>query len=425
MLIIVFAALILLLGLGFPIFVALGGLSMGLLLEHGTPPVVIAQLLVSKLNSGTIVAIPFFVMAAQLMERGGIARALIEFAECVVGHRRGGLALTCIAATTIFSAISGSSVATALAMATVLVPVMLERGYPRPFAVGVVGSAGTLGILIPPSLALVVYGLVAEASIPRLFLAGVVPGLLQALLFGLFIVFYARRSNMAVTEQKSLGETVRAFTRAVPALIIPVLIFVGIYGGYTTIAEAAALAAFLSAVTSISVYRGCKLSESVPIIAEALQRSAAIIVIVMAALLFGHWLTETGMPARLVELVTSIDLKAWQFLLLMNVVMLVMGMVLEGIAIILITVPLVLPLLQQFEIDLVHYAIIVVLNIELAMLAPPIGLNLYVLSGISKAPVAEVVKGVFPFFLLMLLLLVLVTYLPVLSVGLPSYFFGS
>ena len=417
---IVIVLLLVLLFMGLPIFVALGGLSMILLILGHTPGISAAQVVIDKLNSQTILAVPFFVIAAQFMERGGIAKSLINMAEVWLGWLRGGLALTCVGATTVFAAISGSSVATALAMATILVPAMLERGYPRPFAVGVVGASGTLGILIPPSLILVIYGLIAEASIPRLFLAGIVPGLLQGLLFTIFILFFAQQKKLPRRDLPRLSEFISANLKAIPAVIIPVVIFVGIYGGYATIAEAAGLSAFLAIVVSLVVYRGCTISEVIPITALAMRRSAAIIMIVVAALLFGHWLTETRMPVKLIELVTSVDLKAWQFLLIMCGIMLILGTVLEGLSIVLITLPLVLPLLKQFEIDPVHYAIIVVINIEVAMLTPPVGLNLFVLSGVSKAPLSEVIKGILPFLGLMIILLLGVTFIPNLSLYLPS-----
>ncbi len=424
MLVLVFAALLLLLFLGLPIFAALGGLSMLLLLWSGTPGISVAQVAVDKLNGETILAVPFFVIAAQFMERGGIAKSLIEMAEAWLGWLRGGLALTCVGATTIFAAVSGSSVATALAMATILVPAMLARGYDRPFALGVVGASGTLGILIPPSIILIIYGLIAEASIPRLFLAGVVPGLLQGLLFAIFILYYAKSRNLARRDPPDLRSFLLANLRGLPALAIPLLIFVGIYGGYATISESAALAAVLSIVVSLGIYRGCSLRDVLPATGIAMRRSASIIMIVVAAFLFGHWLMESRMPARLVEFVTSIDLKAWQFLLLMNLAMLVLGTVLEGLSIVLITVPLVMPLFAQFNIDPVHYAIIVVVNIEMAMLTPPVGLNLFVLSGVSKAPVSEVIRGILPFLGLMALLLLSVTFIPGLALMLPNLVFN-
>ncbi|MEQ9055269.1 MAG: TRAP transporter large permease [Roseovarius confluentis] len=423
MLALVFAALLLLLFVGIPIFAALGGLSMVLLMASGTPAISVAQVTVDKLNGETILAVPFFVIAAQFMDRGGIATSLSAMAEAWLGWLRGGLALTCVGATTVFAAVSGSSVATALAMATILVPAMLARGYDRPFALGVVGASGTLGILIPPSIILVIYGLIAEVSIPRLFLAGVVPGLLQGVLFAIFILFYARAKNLPRSDPPDLRTFLLANLRAIPALAIPLLIFIGIYGGYATISESAALAAILSILVSLVVYRGCGVRDVLPIASTAMIRSASIIMIVVAAFLFGHWLTESRMPARLVDFVVEIDLKAWQFLILMNLTMLLLGTVLEGLSIVLITLPLVLPLFRQFGIDPVHYAIIVVVNIEMAMLTPPVGLNLFVLSGVSKAPVSEVIRGILPFLGLMAILLLAVTFVPALALTLPGLVF--
>lgn len=416
-----FLGLLLLLLIGLPIFAALGGLSMALLLLHGTPGVSIAQVSIDKLNGATIVAIPFFVIAAQFMERGGIAKALIDMSEAWLGWLRGGLALTCVGATCVFAAVSGSSVATALAMATILVPAMVQRGYDRPFALGVVGASGTLGILIPPSIILIIYGLIAEVSIPRLFLAGVVPGLIQALLFTAFILFYAYRKGLPKAPSQSVNHFVMANLRALPAVTIPVVIFVGIYGGYATIAEAAGLAALLSILVSLFVYRGCTWTEVLAITAIAVRKSAAIIMIVLAALLFSHWLTETRVPVHIVEAISEYNLQAWQFLVIICVIMLLLGTVLEGLSIVLIIVPIVLPLLAYFDIDPIQFAIIVVVSIEIAMLTPPIGLNLFVLAGVSKAPVTEVIKGVLPFLLLMVVLLGLVTFVPALSLGLPDW----
>ena len=424
MLIAVFAALLALLFLGLPIFAALGGLSLVLLLFGHTPGISVAQVAIDKLNGETLLAVPFFVIAAQFMERGGIAKSLIDMAEAWLGWLRGGLGLTCVGATTVFAAVSGSSVATALAMATILVPAMLARGYDRPFALGVVGASGTLGILIPPSIILVIYGLIAEVSIPRLFLAGIVPGLLQGLLFAIFIMTYARLKVLPRRDPPGGAAFIEANLLALPALLIPMVIFVGIYGGYATIAEAAGLAALLSIIVSLTVYRGCGWRDVLPVTAIAMRRSAAIIMIVIAALLFGHWLTETRMPARLVEFVTTIELEGWQFLLFMNLVMLLLGTVLEGLSIVLITVPLVLPLFSHFDIDPVHYAIIVVINIEMAMLTPPVGLNLFVLSGVAKAPLSEVIRGILPFLALMAILLLSVTFIPALSLTLPGLVFG-
>lgn len=272
-----------------------------------------------------------------------------------------------------------------------------------------------LGILIPPSIILVIYGLIAEVSIPRLFLAGVVPGLLQGVLFAILILFYAHVKKLPRSDTPALKTFLVTNIKAIPALAIPLLIFIGIYGGYATISKSAALAAILSILVSLVIYRGCGVRDILPI--------ASIIMIVVAPFLFGHWLTESRMPARLVDFVVEIDLKAWQFLILMNLAMLLLGTVLEGLSIVLITLPLVLPLFRQFGIYPVHYAIIVVVNIEIAMLTPPVGLNLFVLSGVSKAPVSEVIRGILPFLGLMVLLLLAITFVPALALTLPSLVF--
>ena len=418
-------ALLVLLALGIPIYAALGGLAAVLLLFHGTPPVAVAQIILDKLNSGSIIAIPFFVLAAAFMERGGMARALVDASEGWLGGVRGGLALVCVAATTVFAAVSGSSVATAMAMSAVLAPAMLARGYPRPFALGVIGASGTLGILIPPSLVLIIYGIIAEQSIPRLFLAGVIPGLLQAGLFAVFALLYARHKNLPAPSPQPIIQVVRHSALALPALAVPAVVFIGIYGGIATVAEAAALAAGLALIAGRFFYGGLTWRQAPETAAAAMRRAAVVIIIVGGAVLFAHWLTETGAPQRLVAVVADSGVSALEFLILMNLIMLVLGAVLEGVSIILITVPLILPVLGQLGIDPIHYAVIVVINIELAMLTPPVGLNLYVLAGAAKAPVGEVARGTLPFLLLTLLLLALITLFPQISLWLPERAFGT
>lgn len=413
-----------LLAAGLPIYLTLGVLAVILFRLDGTPLVSVPQLVIDHLNSPTLMAIPFFVMAATVMERGGIGKALVDCAHAWVGSVRGGLALVGVIATTIFAAISGSSVATALVMGTILVPAMLARGYPRPFAIGVTGASATLGILIPPSLAMIVFAVIAEESVPRLFLAGVVPGLIQASLFVLWIVWHSRRAGYPADEPLSRDSLIRVSVRALPALMLPVIVLGGIYGGLVTVTEAAALSTFVAIVISVFVYRGCRLWEIPSLLSEGMRATAAIVFIIMMALAFGHWLTRSGIPMALVAFATEQDLQAWQFLLFMNLFMLVLGMFLEVIAVILITVPLVLALLEPLGIDPIHYAIVVVVNMELALLTPPIGLNLFVLASITRAPTIEVIRGVGPFIVLMVGLLGLVTYFPELSLWLPRQVYG-
>lgn len=420
----VLGGLLALLAAGVPIFVGLGTVSVILFFLQGVPLIGVTQVVVDRLNSGSLIAVPLFVIAATFMQRGGIAKALIDFASVFVASVRGGLGLVCVVATTVFAAISGSSVATAMAMGTLLVPTMMAHKYERRFAVGVVGASGTLGILVPPSLVLIIYAIIAEESVPRLFLAGVIPGFMQAGLFAGYILFYTHRHDYPSEEPMTRAEAVHVTLRALPALAIPVIVFVGIYGGIVTVAEAAALSAMVAIVASLLAYRAIRVQEILPLLAESMRAAGAIIIIVVGALLFGHWITESGIPARLVDFVVSLELRSWQFLLFINVMMLFLGMFLEGIAVTLIVLPLVLPLLAPLDISPIHFAIVLTINVELALLTPPVGLNLYVLQSISRAPIGEVIWGTSPFIALLFCLLMLVTYVPILSTWLPQLVFG-
>lgn len=409
---------------GMPIFAVLGLVSFLLFWADGESLEGAAQLIVDNYNSITLMAIPFFVMAATFMQRGGIAQALVDLASVWVGRFRGGLALVCVAATTVFAAICGSSVATALAMGVVLVPAMLGRNYPRPFALGVVGASGTLGILIPPSLAMVVYAIVAEELVPRLFAAGVIPGLMQAALFAAWIMYYARRHDLPRGPRLTRAEFARGNLQGMPALSMPIVVLGGLYSGIVTVTEVAALSAAVAIVLSVVFYRSLRLRDVIPIMGELIAAAATIMIIIAGALLFGHWITMSGLTKALVQWVIDVGFSWWQFLLFINVVMLFLGMFLEVIAIILITVPLVLPIMEVLHIDPIHYAIMLTINMELALLTPPVGLNLYVLTSISGAPIAETIKGVTPFIVLMVALLGLITYVPEISMYLPNLIFG-
>lgn len=416
-----FAGLLL---LGFPIYLVLGLTSVVLLSIDGAPMIAVAQKVVDELNSQTLIALPFFVAAATFMERGGIADALIDAASTWVGKVRGGLGLVCVLGCMAFAAMCGSSVATAIAMGTILVPGMMQQRYDRHFAAGVVGASGTLGILIPPSLAMVVYGVIADESVPRLFLAGVIPGILQALLIGAWVVFYAHRRGYPRTEAKSRANFWRTNLRAIPAFSLPVIVLGGIYGGFTAVSEAAALSAFVAALISVFVYRTVSPADLLGLLGEAARRSAVIMIIIVVALVFGHWVTESGMTATVVQAAQEYDLQRWHFLAFVIALLLFLGMFLEVFSVLLIALPVLIPLLEPFDVDPVHFGMIIVIAMELALLTPPVGLNLFVLSSITKAPLAEVIRGVVPFALLIALLLLLVVAVPELSLWLPRLVMG-
>jgi len=416
-----FAALLI---LGAPIWLVMGATSMLVFVSEGQPLLPMAQKIIDELNSTTLLAVPYFVAAAVFMERGNVAKALIGAAEAWVGGIPGGLGLVCVASCTIFAAMCGSSVATAMAMGTVLVPAMLRAGYERHFAAGIVAASGTLGILIPPSLAFVVYGVLADEAITRLFLAGVIPGLMQAAAIGAWVVYYAKRKGYAQEARIARDERWRRTLYALPALSVPVIVLGGLYGGVVTLTECAALSAVVAILLSMFVYKGVNPRTLLPVMAEAVRNAAAIMIIIAVALIFGHWVTEAGVATRVVKWATELGLTWWQFLLGVNILLMFLGMFLEVFSVLLLTMPVILPLLQPLGVDPVHFGVVVTMNMELALLTPPVGLNLFVLAGILRCPLSEVVRGIWPFLVLMFGLLMLITYIPGIALFLPSLVYG-
>jgi C4-dicarboxylate transporter DctM subunit len=350
---------------------------------------------------------------------------MIDFATSLIGHWYGGLGLAGVVACALFAAISGSSVATALAMGTILLPAMIERGYPRGFALGVLGASGTIGVVIPPSLALILYGIVTEQSIPRLFLAGILPGLLQAGAFFLWVLYYARRKDFPAEPPMSLRHRLRVTWRALPAMAVPFVVLVGIYGGFMTITESAALAAVTALIVSVGVYRGFPLSLTLAVIAEALRSAGVIMLIIATALVFGHWMTGSGIPGRLVDFAAHRGFATWEFLLTINVLLLIIGCFLEVVSTLLLVMPILAPVLLPLGVDPVHFGIIFTHNMEVGLVHPPVGLNLYVLSTISDAPIGEVIRGILPFLIILLIVLGIITYVPALTLWLPQVVYGS
>ncbi len=420
MILLALGVMLILLGLGIPIYLVLMGVASVLLLMDGKSLAGLGQHVLDHLNSPILIAVPFFILAAVLMRGGGLAKVLFNAALSWIGWVPGGLAIAGIVATAIFAAITGSSAATAMAMGTLLVPILVEKGYDRSFAMGLTAAAGTLGILIPPSLPMLLFGLIAEESIPRLFLGGVIPGLMQAGLFALYVIFVARRVGGKPEPMVSREVFIRTNTHAFPAMLIPVVVLGGIYGGFVTLTEAAVLGAGIALVAVLFIYRSAPIKAIPAMLTEAVDRTSVIVLIIMGATLVSAWIIKSGVPQEFARTIVESDLKAWQFLLIMNGCLLVLGMFLEGVAIILIVLPVVFVVVKELGIDMTHFAVVMVINIELALLSPPIGLNLFVLSNVTGRPVGEVLRGTIPFFLIMLVLLMLVTFIPALSTWLPN-----
>lgn len=410
-----------LLCLGLPIAFTLGITGMVMVTFYSPAPLhMIPEVMYNALDTFPLMAIPFFVIAAQFMVRGGSSKYLIEMANCYVRHWWGGLAMVTVVSCMIFGAICGSSVATALAIGVIVIPAMLKHGYPRPFALGCIGAAGTIAIMIPPSIAMIIYGIMAEESIPRLFMAGFLPGLMQGAFYMAWIRFDARRKNIGGEPKASWGETWRATGKAAPALSLPFIILGGIYSGFVTVTEAAALGAVVAILISLLIYKEVKPDQVISICGDAMKAAGMIMFIISTAITFGNWLTEAGLPAKLVEIARDMKFTAFWFLLSVNIALLILGCLLEVVSIMLITLPIILPVIKALGIDLVHFGIVMTLNMEIALITPPVGLNLYVISGVAQAPLAETIRGITPYIIITIIQLALITYWPAYTLFLPN-----
>ena len=417
---------LLLLATSLPIVFVMGITSVIMLtFFSGTPVIMVPEIMYNSLFNYSLMAVPFFVVASIFMTKGGITKHLVNAARAILGQFSGGMAIVCIISSMIFAAICGSSIATALAMGVVIVPPMMKLGYSRSFSTGIVAASGTMGLMIPPSVAFILYGIITDVSVPRLFLAGVVPGCMEGLLYIMWIMYYSRKMGYHGEPRKSLKEIVSLVAKALPAFALPVIVLGGIYTGIVTVTEAAALAAVVSIFISMCVYREVRPRQVIPVFGESMKLAGMVLIIVSTAMVFGAWITQAGIPARLVGLMVEYNLPWWAFLIIMNFVLLVLGMFLEGSSIMLITVPIVFPVLAHLGIDPVHFAVIMVINGEIGVITPPVGMNLFALSSATKTSVSEVSRGAFPFVILSMIELVIITYWPPFSLSLPRLVMGS
>lgn len=373
--------------------------------------------LFNGLNNISLMAIPGFVFAGILMAKGGISKYLIECLRNWIGHIPGGMAVVCILSCALFASISGSSPATAAAIGSIMIPGMVQAGYSKKYAMGLVAVAGTLGILIPPSITLIIYGYVAEqkASIGNLFIAGILPGLFFAFTLVVSAILYAKRNKFGSLPKASWHERWVSTVKALPAAVMPVLILGTIYAGIVTPTEAAVLSCLYAMMVSILIYKEINWKSWRPIITETVNLTAMIFLVIAAATLFKQYLTLAQVPQQAMQWIAGADMNKWMFLLMVNLLFFILGAFLESVSIVLITLPIILPMLATFGIDVYHFAIIMTLNMEIAMITPPVGLNLFVVSGIAKEPLEKTISAVLPFLWIMLLNLVIIMLWPGLS----------
>ncbi|NYT61102.1 TRAP transporter large permease subunit [Alcaligenaceae bacterium] len=368
----------------------------------------------------TLMAIPFFVLAGAFMTTGGVAKRMIRFAIASVGHLHGGLAIASVLACCLFAAVSGSSPATVVAVGSIVIAGMVRAGYPQAFAAGIICNAGTLGILIPPSIVMVVYGAATETSVGSLFMAGVVPGLLLGLMLMIAIYIIARVKDLPRQPRASAKETFTAAKDSFWGLMLIVIILGGIYGGIFTPTEAAAVAAVYAFFVAVFVYRDIGMRQVPEVLMDASKVTIMLMFIIVNALLFAHVLTTERIPQAIAEQIIAWDMAAWQFLIVVNILLLVAGMFMEPTGIILILAPILFPIAMELGIDPVHLGIIFVVNLEIGMVTPPIGLNLFVTAGITKMSIGQVMRAASPWLILLLSFLALVTYVPIISLWLPG-----
>jgi C4-dicarboxylate transporter, DctM subunit len=419
-----FAMLFVFIALGMPVAVALGLSSLLTIMLFAQDSLAsLALKLYETSEAYTLLAIPFFVLGGTFLTTGGVARRMIRFANACIGHFRGGLAMASVLACMLFAAVSGSSPATVVAVGSIVIGGMVRAGYPQTFAAGVICNAGTLGILIPPSIVMVVYAAATETSVGRLFMAGVLPGILLGLM--LMAAIYLRGGIAGVPRQPraTFGEIALSARDSLWGLLLVVIILGGIYGGVFTPTEAAAVAAVYAFLIAVFVYRDLRLRDVPHVLLESGKVTVMLMFIVANALLFAHVLTTERIPQAIAEQIVAMGMAPWQFLLVVNLLLLVAGMVMEPTGIILILAPILFPIATRLGIDPVHLGIIMVVNLEIGMVTPPVGLNLFVTAGITKMSILEVARAALPWTLVLLVFLLIVTYVPWLSLVLPSLLF--
>ena len=450
---ILFIMVISLLLLGVPIAIALGLSSILFLLTYSDSSLAsIAQTLFSAFEGHyTLLAIPFFILASSFMSTGGVAKRIIRFSIACVGHFQGGLAIAGVFACMMFAALSGSSPATVVAIGTIVIAGMRKMGYTKDFAAGVICNAGTLGILIPPSIVMVVYAAATDVSVGRMFLAGVIPGLLAGVMLMLGIYFYARYKNMPKGEWQGWGEIFDSAKAAGWGLFLIVIILGGIYGGYFTPTEAAAVASVYAFLVSMFIYRDMGPLKAIQAegqerksllqqpsalltawvhkdtrdtLSDAGRLSITLLFIIANALILKHVLTDEQIPQSIANAMLAAGLGPVVFLIIVNVILLIGGQFMEPSGLIVIVAPLVFPIAIELGIDPIHLGIIMVVNMEIGMITPPVGLNLFVTSGVVGMPMMRVVKAALPWLAILFVFLIMVTYIPAISTFLPTYFMG-
>ncbi|TSI03576.1 TRAP transporter large permease [Lysinibacillus sp. BW-2-10] len=380
----------------------------------------VPQRLYSGMENYGLLAIPLFMLAGELMNSGGITKRLVDVAKTFFGHYRGGLAYVNVIANTMLAAIIGSATAQIAMMSRTMVPEMEKAGYSKPFSTATTAAAGLLGPIIPPSMMFIIYGVGSGASIGDMFMAGVIPGLLLSLSFICIIAFIGMKAQWPVQKKASGKEMITSLIKVLPALSVPVIIIAGILTGVFTATESAAIACVVAVIVGSLVYRELKISSIPGVLSQTVITTAVITILIAMANIFGWMLSFEQVPQQIAAWMVSLSDSPIVFLLLVNIFLLLVGMFMDGIAALIILVPIFMPLLPTYGVDPVHFGIIICINLTIGILTPPVGSGLFIASSITKVSIGDLVKALWPFLIIALIVLLLLTYIPALSLWLPG-----
>jgi C4-dicarboxylate transporter DctM subunit len=420
-----FSLLFVFLIVGVPVAISLGLSSILTILFFSNDSLASLSLkLFQSMEHYTLLAIPFFILSANFLSTGGVAQRMTRFAIACVGSLRGGMAIASILACMLFAAISGSSPATVVAIGSIVIAGMVASGYTKEFAAGVVGSAGSLGILIPPSIVMVIYAAITEVSVGRLFIAGIIPGILAGFMLMAGVYVLARKRNLPRMEPASWHEILTSGLKASGGLLLVFIVLGGIYSGKFTPTEAAAVAAVYAFIIAMFFYRDLKWREVPNVVTDAGKVTIVLMFIISNAMLFAHVLTTEQIPQQIADFISNAGMEPWLFLITINVLLLIGGSFMEPAGLLLIAAPIFFPVAIKLGIDPIHLGIIMVVNMEIGMITPPVGLNIFVLTGITDMNLMTVIKAVLPWLLILLVFLMIITYIPAVSLFLPNLVFG-
>ena len=422
---IIFSLLLVLMLTGMPISISLGLTVLTFLFAMTDVPIQsVAMKLFTGIEKFEIMAIPFFILAGNFLTHGGVAKRMINFATAMVGHYYGGLGLGGVLACALFAAISGSSPATVVAIGTILLPAMTKQGFPKKFGAGVISTSGALGILIPPSIVMVMYSVSTNTSVGALFMAGVVPGLMLAFLLGLTTWYVARKNNYPRLPKASWAERYATFKKSSWGLFLIFIVMGGIYSGMFTPTEAAAMSAVYAFVIAVFVYKDLKLSQVKKVLLDSASMSAMLLYIITNAVLFSFLMTSENIPQAMSAWINANGFGVVSFLIVVNIILLIAGSFMDPSSVVLIMAPILFPVAMHLGVDPIHFGILIIVNMEIGMVTPPVGLNLYVTSGITKMGITELSIAVLPWLVTMFAFLMVVTYIPQISLWLPNLIYN-